>query len=108
MDNRPGSSGIAGSEIVARSAPDGYTLMVVASSFSINPALGRKLPYDSLKDFTAVPQLSKFPDMMAAHPSAPVKTLPGRDHPRKAKPGQLAYASAGIAHRRTCRRSSAA
>ena len=97
VDNRPGSSGIAGSEIVARSAPDGYTLMVVASSFSINPALGRKLPYDSLKDFTAVSQLSKFPNMMAAHPSAPVKTLPDVIALAKAKPGQLAYASAGIA-----------
>ena len=97
VDNRPGSSGIAGSEIVARSAPDGYTLMVVASSFSINPALGRKLPYDSLKDFTAVSQLSKFPNMMAAHPSAPVKTLPDVITLAKAKPGQLAYASAGIA-----------
>ena len=97
VDNRPGSSGIAGSEIVARSAPDGYTLMVVASSFSINPALGRKLPYDSLKDFTAVSQLSKFPNMLAAHPSAPVKTLPDVIALAKAKPGQLAYASAGIA-----------
>ncbi len=97
VDNRPGSSGIAGSEIVARSAPDGYTLMVVASSFSINPALGRKLPYDSLKDFTAVSQLSKFPNMMAAYPSAPVKTLPDVITLAKAKPGQLAYASAGVA-----------
>src|SRR5688572_21596817 len=44
VDNRPGSSGIAGSEIVARAAPDGYTLMVIASSFAINPALGRKMP----------------------------------------------------------------
>jgi len=75
VDNRPGSSGIAGTELVARAAPDGYTLMVVASSFSINPALGRKLPYDSIRDFTTVTQLSKFPNMLAAHPSAPVKTL---------------------------------
>ena len=97
VDNRPGSSGIAGSEIVARSVPDGYTLMVIASSFSINPALGRKLPYDSLKDFTAVSQLSKFPNMMAAHPSAPVKTLPDVIALAKTKPGQLTYASAGVA-----------
>ena len=97
VDNRPGSSGIAGSEIVARSAPDGYTLMVVASSFSINPALGRALPYDSLRDFTAISQLSKFPNMMAAHPSTPVKTLPDVIAAAKAKPGQLTYASAGVA-----------
>ena len=97
VDNRPGSSGIAGSEMVARAAPDGYTLMVVASSFSINPALGRQLPYDSVRDFTTVSQLSKFPNMLAAHPSAPVKTLQDVLGQAKAKPGQLAYASAGVA-----------
>ena len=97
VDNRPGSSGIAGTELVARAAPDGYTLMVVASSFSINPALGRKLPYDSIRDFTTVVQLSKFPNMLAAHPSAPVKTLQDVMALAKAKPGQITYASAGVA-----------
>ena len=97
VDNRPGSSGIAGTEMVARAAPDGYTLMVVASSFSINPALGRKLPYDSIRDFTTVTQLSKFPNMLAAHPSAPVKTLQDVIALAKAKPGQVTYASAGVA-----------
>jgi tripartite-type tricarboxylate transporter receptor subunit TctC len=97
IDNRPGSSGIAGTEIVARSAPDGYTLMVVASSFSINPALGRKLPYDAVRDFTTVSQLSKFPNLLAAHPSFPAKTLPEVIAAAKAKPGQISYASAGLA-----------
>ena len=97
VDNRPGSSGIAGSEMVARAAPDGYTLMVVASSFSINPALGRKLPYDAIRDFTTVSQLSKFPNMLAAHPSTLVKTLQDVIALAKAKPGQLTYASAGVA-----------
>ena len=95
VDNRPGSSGIAGTEIVARSAPDGYTLMVVASSFSINPALQPKLPYDSIRDFTPISQLSKFPNMLAAHPSLPAKTLQDVIALAKAKPGQLNYASAG-------------
>jgi tripartite-type tricarboxylate transporter receptor subunit TctC len=95
VDNRPGSSGIAGTEIVARSAPDGYTLMVVASSFSINPALQPKLPYDAIRDFTPIAQLSKFPNMLAAHPSVPVKTLHDVIAFAKAKPGQLNYASAG-------------
>jgi tripartite-type tricarboxylate transporter receptor subunit TctC len=71
--------------------------MVVASSFSINPALGRKLPYDSIRDFTTVTQLSKFPNMLAAHPSAPVKTLQDVIAFARAKPGQLSYASAGLA-----------
>jgi len=97
VDNRPGSSGIAGTELVARAAPDGYTLMVVASSFAINPALGRKMPFDSIRDFTTITQLSKFPNMLAAHPSAPVKTLQDVIALAKAKPGQLNYASAGVA-----------
>ena len=97
VDNRPGSSGIAGTEIVARAPADGYTLMVVASSFSINPAVGRKLPYDAIRDFTTVSQLSKFPNMLAAHPSTPVKTLQDVIALAKAKPGQLSYASAGLA-----------
>jgi tripartite-type tricarboxylate transporter receptor subunit TctC len=71
--------------------------MVVASSFSINPALGRKMPFDSIRDFTTVTQLSKFPNMLAAHPSAPVKTLQDVIALAKAKPGQLSYASAGLA-----------
>ena len=97
VDNRPGSSGIAGTEIVARAAPDGYTFMVVASSFSINPALGRKLPYDSIRDFTTVSQLTKFPNMLAANPSTPFKTLQDVMTQAKAKPGQINYASAGVA-----------
>ena len=97
VDNRPGSSGIAGAEMVARAAPDGYTLMVIASSFSINPALGRKLPYDSIRDFTPVSQLTKFPNMLAASPSAPLKSLQDVISQAKAKPGQLSYASAGVA-----------
>jgi tripartite-type tricarboxylate transporter receptor subunit TctC len=97
IDNRPGSSGIAGTEMVARAAADGYTLMVVASSFSINPALGRKLPYNAITDFTTVSQLSKFPNMLAAHPSFTAKTLPEVIAAAKAKPGQISFASAGLA-----------
>jgi tripartite-type tricarboxylate transporter receptor subunit TctC len=97
VDNRPGASGIAGSEIVARAAPDGYTLMVIASSFAINPALGRKMPYDSVRDFTTVSQLSKFPNMLGANPSMPFRTLQDVLAAAKAKPGQVNYASAGVA-----------
>jgi len=97
VDNRPGSSGIAGSELVARAAPDGHTLMVIASSFAINPALGRKMPYDSVRDFTTVSQLSKFPNMLGANPSAPFRTLQDVIAAAKAKPGQINYASAGVA-----------
>ena len=92
VDNRP----VVGTELVARAAPDGYTLMVVASSFAINPALGRKLPFDSIRDFTTVTQLSKFPNMLAAYPPVPVTTLQDVIALAKAKPGQLNYASAGV------------
>lgn len=95
VDNRPGGSGIPGAELVTRAAPDGYTLMVVASSFSINPAIQSKLPYDPIRDFSTVAQLSKFPNMLAAHPSVPVKSLQDVIALAKAKPGQLNYASAG-------------
>lgn len=95
VDNRPGASGITGTDLVAKSAPDGHTLMVVASSFSINPGLRASLPYDPIRDFTPVTQLSKFPNMLAAHPSTPLRTLQDVIALARAKPGQLNYASAG-------------
>jgi tripartite-type tricarboxylate transporter receptor subunit TctC len=95
VDNRPGAGTVSGTEIVARAAPDGHTLLVVASSITINPSLYRKLPYDPVKDFTPVTQLSKFPNLLAAHPSLPVKGLQDALALIKSKPGQLNYASAG-------------
>ncbi len=93
VDNRPG--GISGTEIVSQAVPDGHTLLVVASSLTINPALNAKLPYDTVRDFTPITQLSKFPNLLAAHPSVPVKTLQDVIALARAKPGQLNYASAG-------------
>jgi tripartite-type tricarboxylate transporter receptor subunit TctC len=95
VDNRVGAAGLIGSEIVARAAPDGYTLMVIASSFTINPSLRKSLPYDTLRDFTPVAQLSKFPNMLAAHPGMPAKSLQDVIAMAKAKPGEINYASAG-------------
>jgi tripartite-type tricarboxylate transporter receptor subunit TctC len=95
VDNRPGAGTVSGTEIVARAAPDGYTLLVVASSITINPSLYQKLPYDPVKDFTPITQLSKFPNLLAAHPSVAAKGLPDALALIKSKPGQLNYASAG-------------
>ena len=95
VDNRPGAGTTSGAEIVTRAAPDGHTLLVVASSLTINPALYTKLSYDPVRDFTPVTQLSRFPNMLAAHPSLPVKTLNDVIALAKAKPGQINYASAG-------------
>lgn len=95
VDNRPGAGSTSGTEIVARAAADGHTLLVVASSFTINPALYKKLAYDPIRDFSPVTQLSRFPNLIAAHPSLPVKTLADMIALAKAKPGTLNYASAG-------------
>jgi tripartite-type tricarboxylate transporter receptor subunit TctC len=95
VDNRPGAGTTSGTEIVTKAAPDGHTLLVVASSLTINPALYAKLPYDPVRDFTPVTQLSSFPNLMAAHPSFAAKTLADVIVLAKAKPGTINYASAG-------------
>lgn len=95
VDNRPGAGTTSGAEIVTRATPDGHTLLVVASSLTINPALYTRLSYDPVRDFTPVTQLSSFPNMLAAHPSFAAKTLHDVIALAKAKPGQINYASAG-------------
>ena len=96
IDNRPGAGTINGTEIVARAIPDGYTLLAVASSFTINPSLYAKLSYDPVRDFTAVAQISKYPYMLFVHPTLPVQTLKDVIALARAKPGYLNYASAGV------------
>jgi tripartite-type tricarboxylate transporter receptor subunit TctC len=95
VDNRPGAGSVTGTDIVAKSAPDGYTLLVVASSITINPSLRKDLPYDTLRDLTGVTQLSAFPNILVVHPSLPVKTVPELIALAKAKPGYLNWGSAG-------------
>ena len=95
VDNRPGAGSTSGTEIVARAAPDGYTMLVVASSVTINPALYKKLPYDPIRDFSPITQLSRFPNMIGAHPSLSAKTMAEMIALAKAKPGTLNYAPAG-------------
>jgi tripartite-type tricarboxylate transporter receptor subunit TctC len=96
IDNRPGAGTVNGTEIVARAIPDGYTLLAVASSFTINPSLYAKLSYDAARDFTAVAQISKYPYLLMAHPALPAQSLQGVIALAKAKPGFLNYASAGL------------
>lgn len=95
VDNRPGAGTTHGTDMVVRATPDGYTLLVVASSISINPSIYKKLPYDTLRDLAPITQLSAFPNMLVVHPSVPVKTVQDLLALAKAKPGQLNYASAG-------------
>lgn len=95
VDNRGGASGIIGAEVVAKSAPDGYTLLDAASSQAVNPAL-RKVPFDALKDFAPITMLQVSPNLLVSHPSLPINTIPDLIKLAKAYPGQITYASAGI------------
>lgn len=96
VDNRGGASGAIAGEIAARAAPDGYTLFLgYAASHGINPALG-KLPYDPLKDFTAITYMAQSQNVISAHPSFAVGSVKELVAAARAKPGKIAYASAGI------------
>jgi tripartite-type tricarboxylate transporter receptor subunit TctC len=96
VENRPGAGGVVGSEIVAKSAPDGYTLIMGnAGSHGINAAVYSKLPYDILKDFAPVSQIAVAPNIFVVNPGLPVTTIPEFIAYAKARPGQLSYASGG-------------
>ena len=96
VDNRPGAGTMIGGEVVARAAPDGYTLLMGISTLAINPAIYRKVPYDALRDFAPVSQAVALPNVLVAHPSLPVKTVKELIAFAKARPGQLNFASAGL------------
>ena len=96
IDNRPGAAGNIGSEIVAKSTPDGYTLlMCTVSSPAINPSLYSKLPYDHIKDFAPVILVARVPNVLEVNPSVPVYTVTDLIKLAKEKPGQLNFASSG-------------
>ena len=96
VDNRPGAGSINGTDIVAKATPDGYTLLVVAASFTITPNIRKKVPYDVVRDFTPISQLATLPHVVVVHPSLPVKSIKELIALAKAKPGELNFASSGI------------
>jgi tripartite-type tricarboxylate transporter receptor subunit TctC len=96
VDNKAGAAGIIGTQHVARSAPDGYTLLLGATTtHGINPSLYQKLPYDAVKDFAPVSLVATIPHILVVNPSLPVNTLGDFIKYAKTKPG-LAFGSAGI------------
>jgi tripartite-type tricarboxylate transporter receptor subunit TctC len=97
VDNRPGAGSVIGTEIVARAAPDGYTLLVIAASFTATPALHQKLPFDSQRDFVPIVVLSAFPNLLVVHPSVPVKTVQELLALARARPGALNFGTSGAA-----------
>ncbi len=95
VDNRGGAGQIIGTDIVAKSAPNGYTILLASVTHSINPTLLPKLPYDSVKDFSAITLVASGPNVLVVHPSLPARSVAEFVKLLKATPGKYNYASSG-------------
>ena len=96
VENRPGAGTMIGGDVVAKAAPDGYTLLMGISTLAINPAVYRKVPYDALRDLAPITQAVSVPNVVVGHPSLPAKTLKELIALARARPGELTFASAGV------------
>jgi tripartite-type tricarboxylate transporter receptor subunit TctC len=96
VENRPGASGTIGTAFVAKSSPDGHTMMIVQVSFVSNPSLFKKLPYDQSRDLTPVTNLATGPLNLTVHPSLPAKTVKQLIALAKRYPGEINYGSPGV------------
>ena len=95
VENKPGAGATIGTEIVAKSAPDGYTLLLASQTNAISATLYQKLPYDPIEDFAPISLIGREPGVLVVNPTLPVKTLPEFIAYVKARPGQVDYASSG-------------
>ncbi len=96
VDNRPGAGSLNGTETVAKSAPDGYTLLIIAASLTITPALQTNLPFDPIRDFAPITQIVDLPHIVTVHPNVAAKSVGELVALLKAKPGQIAAGFSGI------------
>jgi tripartite-type tricarboxylate transporter receptor subunit TctC len=95
VDNQSGAGGVIGDALVARAAPDGYTLLATSSTFAINPAVVAKLPFDAVKSFAPIGLVAQAPFVLTVHPALPAKSVKELIALAKTRPGTLDYASAG-------------
>ena len=95
VDNRAGASGIVGTEIAAKAPPDGYTVLMMSLTLTVNPSLYKKLPYDTVKDLAPVTLVASAPLMLVVHPSIPAKSVNEFIAFAKANPGKLNFGSGG-------------
>lgn len=96
VDNRPGAGSIIGNDVVAKSAPDGYTLLMGISTLAILPAMHQKLPYDAMRDLAPITLTVSAPNILVVHPSLPVKSVKELIAFARKRPGELNFASAGL------------
>lgn len=95
VDNRPGAGAMVGADLVAKAAPDGYTLLISPAALTITPSLYRNIPYDTVRDFAPITTLSSYPNIVVVHPAVAAGSIRELIALAKAKPGALNYASGG-------------
>lgn len=96
VDNRPGAGSLTGTDIVAKSVPDGYTLLAIAASFTITPAMQKNMPFDPERDFIPITQFADLPHIIVLHPSVPAKSVGELVSLLKAKPGTITCGFSGV------------
>ncbi|OYU47474.1 MAG: ABC transporter substrate-binding protein, partial [Rhizobiales bacterium PAR1] len=95
VENKPGANGIIGCDMIAKAAPDGYSLLIVPREIGVNPSITKTLPFDVLKDFTWIGLATEGPFVIVVNPNIPAKTFAELVALAKAQPGKLSYGSIG-------------